>query len=1307
MRSHRKRTRKKILSSRGSKQNEDTIHALKRPKSQMLIMNEEKKESYSKYNSHPSRIDNNTDFLIMDTRASIKCNCMKMIIPIVIMSIIIFTIQETNCDVICQKDISYMHPCKCQNGTSGLLISCSKTNLASLSTSLARIRDPVEQLELNSCSISRLFGGIFSNPNEYPALHGNSSLRELTIRSSGLKQILNDTFSSQLTDSIQYLQFDSNQLAQIPTRTLDQFYQLKLLNLSSNALTSIETNQLPKTMSNLSELDLSWNRISRLGKNAFGALTSLELLNLNGNELTKLEKNIFAFGRKLKHLDLSNNKLSSLDRQDLSELTALESLSLANNQLTSIPRSIFSRNGKLYSLDLSSNQLEDIDTYLFKSVRFLKELNVSSNKIRELGKNVFSATTRIKRINVAHNQLQALGPETFKNLDYIERINLAHNQIVNISNDAFNHMFQVDIDLSHNKLQRIFYWSFKEVANMTKLNLSHNLLSDGISQIAFSDSDCTELDISHNLIEDLSKIPISNFTGIRYLDVSHNQITELNKKSFSQKVPLYELSVVDASHNNISQITGNILERLRSIRMLNLSHNSLRRLTSGAFGNSPTLLELDLSHNNLVEVVAGTLVGLVSLKSLNITHNRLKKMIPIPVALNYIYLGHNEISQLAKSAFPSLNSLLQLHLDYNRIAQLEDSSLATLLALNTLSLRHNSLSSIPANGLKDLSSLQNLWLDGNQIKNLSRRAFGPAGLPIVFDLSLSHNNLTHLADSAFEGLLQLISLNLSHNQLGELQPEVFKGLVSLRQLDLSNNRITRIENKTKSSMDDLLSLENLNLSFNKLSMITARTFISSAYIPQRLVHLDLSNNLIGIIINNFADGMRRLEWLSLRNNIINEIYPNVLSNATRLKHLDLSHNKLRTLREGALVGSYVNLSSLSLASNKLASLAESSLLELDRMTSLESLDLSSNKLETFFPEFGRWLRRGTVLDLRNNALDCGCHLLPLVSWIESIMARNNSFHSSSLAGDSDYLARILGTTIDGSNRGGFIRSRSSSGWQKLLKQYLRIGKILNETSCTKPEILSAKQLTQVQDFTTTRNMPTSLSLSSLNPNPNTNNKDALVCDPILLAQSDNFKLLRAPIQYDAVQSYRDEETADQMLRVSWFLAEPQLDLVNFVLIKARFRDAINLGQLRSSRGQLSSQKYNLIELNIDRASYSQRVHSYRNLESSGHHLICLTYELGESNSEPDLMIETLGQANSIMITNGSSESATNILDNMVADTNRFNCVDLAQLLHHDSDTSERLMISSSSSLQPLILLISSFYLCHSLIVIYRYRLFLE
>lgn len=118
----------------------------------------------------------------------------------------------------------------------------------------------------------------------------------------------------------------------------------------------------------------------------------------------------------------------------------------------------------------------------------------------------------------------------------------------------------------------------------------------------------------------------------------------------------------------------------------------------------------------------------------------------------------------------------------------------------------------------------------------------------------------------------------------------FAGLVSLRTLDLSHNKIEKLDNKTNSLLEDCLSLETvsrikpavilvchwcgqfqLNLSHNRISFITRKTFPSNPYFPYKLKEVDLSYNSMPVVTFDLVFGTSKLEKLNLSHNVIGDI----------------------------------------------------------------------------------------------------------------------------------------------------------------------------------------------------------------------------------------------------------------------------------------------------------------------------------------------------------------------------------------------------------------------------------------------------
>lgn len=94
-------------------------------------------------------------------------------------------------------------------------------------------------------------------------------------------------------------------------------------------------------------------------------------------------------------------------------------------------------------------------------------------------------------------------------------------------------------------------------------------------------------------------------------------------------------------------------------------------------------------------------------------------------------------------------------------------------------------------------------------------------------------------------------------------------------------------------LEDLLSLENLNLAGNRISFITKKSFPSSPWVPYKLKHVNVSYNLLESIVN--YEGLGTVHQLDLSHNHIRKLIPGVFGNFTSLKHLDLSFNRITSI----------------------------------------------------------------------------------------------------------------------------------------------------------------------------------------------------------------------------------------------------------------------------------------------------------------------------------------------------------------------------------------------------------------------------
>ncbi|XP_062548023.1 chaoptin [Armigeres subalbatus] len=872
----------------------------------------------------------------------------------------------------CPEKPKLIYPCVCTRGTDdGIFINCENSNLASLSVAfinLANLNVPIEELHLKRCKIRNLFGTL---------LH-KLSVKRLYVLDTPIVTIRDHAFYG-INDTLMELHLIKSELTAFPGDALKILGQLKVLNIDGHQIEN-----LPKGVFGGMTFDGSLEKfhfvnglLSEMGQEIFMSFKKIRTLDISGNRLVSLKKGQFKGLREAEILDLSHNNLTKLDASHVSDLTKMTWINVSHNALTEITRGTFARNAVLRVLNMAHNSIRKIDSNTFRGMRFLRRLYLNDNMISDVGRGTFGSVTRIGTIDLARNRIKKVDYQMFYQLNYVEIVNLAENEIVEIQKDSFKDLYLTHINISHNRLESIESKSFINCANMTVLDFSHNLIKS-IPRNAFDETTyASEWILTHNLLTNMSQIPLSNMTGLRVLNASYNNIIDIPKNTFPK---LYELHTIDVAHNNISHIYNAVFQNLFSLRILNLSNNALEKIGPSTFGTLHTMLEMDLSNNYLKDITRGALAKISGLRVLTMAHNKLEKIFQIPISLNHLNLAYNEISEIPDKTWPTMNSLLSIDLSYNKLQNnLQRGSFSGLLTLQHLNLEANEISEIPRDSLADVGTLQYLYMRDNNVTTLPKAAFG--NLPILFEVQIMNNGLNHVSERAFDGLLQLLNLNMSNNLLRSIPNDAFHGLVSLRKLDVSYNLLSTLDNKTNGLLDDCLSLEDVNLSHNRFSFITKKTFPSNPYIPYRLKKINLSYNTMSIVTNDLKVGTKTVTDLDLSHNNIKDIRQGVLGNLTSLRSLDMSHNELVKL-ESNIFNMPENFSALSVHNNKIRNVSYDSLLKLKHLT---MLDLRGNEIRAFQSEVVDKIKTSNLKVLfEGNPLQCDCYTRPMFNYLRSL-----------------------------------------------------------------------------------------------------------------------------------------------------------------------------------------------------------------------------------------------------------------------------------------------------------------------------------
>uniref|UniRef100_A0A8D0BGJ2 Uncharacterized protein n=1 Tax=Salvator merianae TaxID=96440 RepID=A0A8D0BGJ2_SALMN len=236
----------------------------------------------------------------------------------------------------------------------------------------------------------------------------------------------------------------------------------------------------------------------------------------------------------------------------------------------------------------------------------------------------------------------------------------------------------------------------------------------------------------------------------------------------------------------------------------------------------------------------------------------------------------------------------------------------------------------------------------------------PRGLdPSVQLIDASHNFITNLTVSDTSDLTQLVHVDLSSNRLQLISERALVHLVHLHSFILASNNLNQNYLSNGKALLSLWHLGTLDLSANKLESDMAASYLRS--LPS-LQQLDLSRNHITRLSVGFFRGVPRLREINLEYNYIVEIEEGTFALLRELHVLNLAMNSLLCLSTFSLTQLWV----LNLSHNALQFFVAGG--KLDEAYQLQTLDLSYNQL-AFLPLLPR---RSSIrqLNLSHNAIAC-------------------------------------------------------------------------------------------------------------------------------------------------------------------------------------------------------------------------------------------------------------------------------------------------------------------------------------------------
>ncbi|XP_077289332.1 uncharacterized protein LOC143913424 isoform X2 [Arctopsyche grandis] len=411
-------------------------------------------------------------------------------------------------------------------------------------------------------------------------------------------------------DYVSHADCSGKQLQQLPENLDKDRIQL---DLSNNLFTSIPPEI--ESFTKLEKLNMSGNRIEKIGKNSLSNLRQLKVLDLSKNYIESWENikpnEILEPAIDLRKLILSHNHLktfSNLNETEYLVSNTLETLELSDCGIVSIGKTMpIKRLNNLKRLILSNNPLRWIVPFVSPTLEFL---DVSHCAISYLSPDFFNYLPLLTNMDISNNYRLILRKDnylssislkyfdlSFCNMDGVnlhglpnlEIVLLRGNMIRILPSGAFNNNSRLEyLDLSSNAIGIVHQNAFQGLNSLKQLNLSINLIPDLHDDVFLPMSNLTELIISRNYLSNINRI---RSTSIVSLDLSLCELQFLEYDAFQYISSLLDLNL---SRNLISYIPN---LKSKSLQTLDLSYNRLSIIDNMTFQSLPELTTLHLSGN--------------------------------------------------------------------------------------------------------------------------------------------------------------------------------------------------------------------------------------------------------------------------------------------------------------------------------------------------------------------------------------------------------------------------------------------------------------------------------------------------------------------------------------------------------------------------------------------------------------------------------------------------------------------------------------------------------------------------------------
>lgn len=489
--------------------------------------------------------------------------------------------------------------------------------------------------------------------------------------------------------------------------------QLKKFNASHNEIKNVWG--LLRNTYEVTEIDLSYNKLKAIDSSAFGIARKLLRLYLSHNELKYITYDAFKELTNLEYVDLSDNyfrdvpafpyntklKAIHLERNQIvyfncptmslvsrtlvhlswqSMLSFYGRGSCENHQIQIVgdsPReklviTLFGKYEmhcnqnsfqKLYSFIAGRNSFGNVTDLLPYFSELITNLDFSGNFVGQLNQTTFDRFDRLITLSLSDTMLVCdFDVAMIKNQNYrIKTLDISYNNLKHLTNVSLLARFfsLINLNVAGNQIENVPELIEHLRPTLKELNLNENFVGQ-LNMTTFERFIALQtLKLSNTNLSIPKMNPFETLQSLEYLDISHNNLHSMNFSIFSTLCQLIKLNVAHCQIKNVSKV----IQKLRpSIKSLDLSGNNVRVLSNQTFKMFTDLEFLNLSNTNIVEFNFHILTNLMNLQILDVSYNKLRyaNLEALPNSLKYLHLEGNDLTRIDsfhRSHFPWLRSM--------------------------------------------------------------------------------------------------------------------------------------------------------------------------------------------------------------------------------------------------------------------------------------------------------------------------------------------------------------------------------------------------------------------------------------------------------------------------------------------------------------------------------------------------------------------------------------------------------------------------------------------------------------------------